>query len=348
MIWVIFLGGLWNLAQEKEHIITFLDTPRKSLLGMIIVCLVGVVIISFSWVIIRQTISLGYYSKSVKMLPDKKPPIESTEQLVIANKWWSTDTYNRILADRMFNLAKGVLSSEFSLEQRELIVSQAQDILKISLDYAKASVQLDTKDYRNYLTQGNVYRGYGELGVQKALGLSVQAYEQAQALSPHDSTLYLLLARLALLEGKVNEFDVIIQKSLDIHPTIEAYILAYEKNIALKEFDLAENNLRTLISLSPNDFRIFNELGMLHLSQQDYRQATNAFVKSIMRKNDQPEILALLGATYELLGDIKQSTDIFNYLKKQLPNEAEALIAQMKQKIQSLIPKTIIPDIVQP
>jgi tetratricopeptide (TPR) repeat protein len=348
MIWVIFLGGLWNLAQEKERIITFLDTPRKSFFGMIIVCLVAVVIVSFSWVVIRQTISLGYYSKSIKTLSDKKPPIESIEQLVTANKWWSTDTYNRMLTDRMFDLAKGVLSSQFSLDQRELMVSQAQDILKMSLEYAKASVQLDTKDYRNYLIQGDVYRGYGELGVEKALSLSQQAYEQAQLHSPHDSTLYLPLARLALLSGKVNEFDAIIQKSLDIHPTIGAYVLAYEKNIALKEFDLAENNLRTLITLSPNDFRIFNELGMLYLSQREYRQATNAFIKSIMKNNNQPETLALLGATYELLGDTKQSTDIFNYLKRQLPNEAEVLIIQMKDKIQSLIPKIAIPDIVQP
>ncbi len=349
VLWMIFLGGLWNVSGSVQRDIVFTDTPKKSFIGMSLV-FVSILVAGFSiLVIVRQVGSIVVYSHSSKLFSQgNEQRTRALQQLVKANQWWSTDFYNRTLANQVVLEAQNLKPTDTN--NKDALAKQVQQILGIGLGYAQASINANPNNYRNWITTGNIYQFFAELKMDGALDRAREAYTKAQQLSPNDSTLKLPLAYLAQIEQNPDMALQIVQDSLKQYPTSGAYLWLYERDINARDFPAAEKNIINAINSNPNNASTISELGILYFAQGKNENASIAFEQSLTLNRNQPGVVALLGVIYELLGKTDQANQVFDFLKKQLPEQAQNLIDQARkqqQSIQSPIPTDqLVPEIV--
>jgi tetratricopeptide (TPR) repeat protein len=335
VLWMIFLGGLWNISGSTQQNIVFTDTPKKSFIGMSLV-FISILVVGFSMLVItRQVGSMFVYSKSLKTFSSGDANRASAiKQLVKANQWWSTDFYNRALANQVVVEAQNLKPTDTT--NKDALLKQVQQILGIGLGYAQASVNENPNNYRNFISLGNIYKFFAELKVDGALDRARDAYTKAQALSPNDSTLKLPLAYLAQIEEKPDAALQFVQDSIKQYPTTDAYLWLYQKDIAARDYISAEKNLINAVTVDQNNSNIISELGILYFTQGKNENAATVFERSLVLNRNQPGIFALLGVTYESLGQTDKANQLFDFLKKQLPDQAQNLIDQAHKQQQSI------------
>lgn len=332
-LWAIFMGGLWSIVHSPENAIEFTDTPRKSLIGMILV-FVSIILAGFVMLIVlRKVVSIGAYSSSLKSFSRNNDRNIGLQKLVKANQWWSTDFYNRILASQAIVEAQNLKPTEGT--SQDVLVKQVQNILSIGVSYAQASVDANQKNYRNWLSLGDQYKFLAELKIDGAADRAKDAYTKARELSPNDTTLQLPFAYLATVAGDSEGALKIVADSIKEYPTSDAYLWMYQRDVAAKDYSAAEKDLIDILNIDNYNTTVLSELGMLYFVQDKFSNAIPVFIQSLAVNRSQPMIFAYLGVSYERVGKTDEATKIFAFLKEQLPNQAQQLIDQARKQNQS-------------
>lgn len=346
LIWVIFMGSLWGIHHDgEEKKLSFVHDPRTSFFGMIIIVLLVAAGAMSMYISIRKTASVVSYSVSLQLLAQNNVDA-GVAKLVQANQLWSSDFYHRALANQV--LAQVRMLGNQSGISKETLKKEVERILSLGVSYANAATTADPNNYRNWVTLGNVYQFFGNLQVEGALEKARSAYTKASELSPNDRTLDILFANNYLSAGDKTTATSLINDSIKKYPTQDAYTWLYQQDISEKSFDTAAQNLVNAISLDITNYGLMNEFGMLMFVQGNYQEAATAFEQSLAAYRLQPIVFAYLGVSYESLSKTDQAEQIFAFLRKELPDNADTLIDQVrKQKgvlsTQSILPQTQAP-----
>lgn len=340
-LWAVFMGGLWSMSRVPQQTIGFVDTPRKSFLGMVLVFICIVLAGLVMLVTLRKVVSIGAYSSSVKAFARDNNRTVGLQKLVKANQWWPTDFYNRALASQVITEAQNLKPADGA--SQDAIAQQVQNILSIGVSYAQASVQANQKNYRNWTTLGDMYQFLTQLKIDGAADRAKDAYTKARDLSPHDVTLQLPFAYLATIAGNNDAALQIVQDSIKAYPTSDAYLWMYQRDVAAKDYADAEKDLLNVLNIDTYNPNVLSELGMLYFVQGKYANAVPAFIQSLSINRSQPAVFAYLGVSYEQLGKTDEANKIFDFLKKQLPDQAQQLIDQARKQNQSAAPATPAP-----
>jgi tetratricopeptide (TPR) repeat protein len=160
------------------------------------------------------------------------------------------------------------------------------------------------------------------------------AYTKARELSPNDTTLQLPFAYLATVIGDSEGALKIVEDSIKEFPTTDAYLWMYQKDAAAKDYAAAEKDLINILNIDNYNATVLSELGMLYFVQDKFSNAIPVFIQSLAVNRSQPIIFAYLGVSYEKIGKTDEATKIFDFLKKQLPNQAQQLIDQARKQNQ--------------
>ncbi len=331
VLWAIFMGALWGVFSDKDQQpLSFIHDPRTSFLGMIIVLFLIFVGGSFVYINARKSASVVHYSNSAEQLI-KGNQNGAITSLVRANKLWRTDYYNRVLANQVLTEIKNI--------PQETLPQEVQRVLSIGLSYADAATQLDVKNYRNWVTLGDVYQFFAYLKMEGASQKAYEAYTQAKKLSPNNTIIDISFADLELLLGNNQGALNLINESIARFPTANAYVWLYQQNVSAKQLDQAENNLMKAVYLQPTNIQLVNQLGGLMFSRAKYQQAIPVFERSLFINRMQPVVFAYLGASYESVGKTTESNQIFEFLKKEFPEIAQKLIDQVRTQRGGNVPQ---------
>jgi len=331
ILWAMFMGGLWGISSSPEQTIGFTDTPRRSFLGMVFVFLCIIVAGFVMLITLFKIISLGAYSGSLKAFAKDNRTV-GLQKLVKANQVWSTDFYNRLLASQVILEARN-LKPDASLSQ-DALAKQVQNILSIGVSYAQGAVQVNQKNYRNWITLGDTYRFLTELKIEGSAERATDAYTKARELSPNDTTLQLPFAYLATVQGNQEAALAIVQESLKAYPTSEAYLWLYQRDAAAKDYVAAEKDLLNILNIDSYNANILSELGMLYFIQDKYTNAIPAFIQSLAINRNQPMVFAYLGVSYDRINKPEEADKIYSFLKTQLPDQAQQMIDQARKQNQ--------------
>lgn len=339
VLWAVFLGALWSLAHEDdEHHVEFTNNPKTSLLGILSVIILIFVGGAFIYITIRQIASVNAYSSAVKSFSNND---QSTglQHLTSANQLWPTDFYNRTLANQV--LAQVQTLQPDANTPKDALTREVQRVLSIAMSYADVSTKLDAKNYRNWIALGNVYQFFTGLNVEGAADRAKDAYAKAQALSPNDRTLDLVSADLALAQGNTDAAKTLVQQSIAKYPTTNAYIWLYSQDIQAKNYADAETQLTNALGINNNNVGVLTELGTLYFVQGKYASAIPAFERSLSLNRNQPAAFAYLGVAYEAAGKTDQANQVFEFLKKQLPDTADKLIEKVRAQKGGAVTPTV-------
>jgi tetratricopeptide (TPR) repeat protein len=329
VLWMIFLGALWGISDEQEHKISFIHDPRMSFFGIIAVLIFILVGGACIYITSRQTASVFAYSSSVKSF-NNNDQNSGIQNLTRANQFWSTDLYNRILANQVLLQVQNLQPSQTL--SKDALGREVQRILSIGLSYAEASTRFDPKNYRNWVSLGNVYQFFGDLKVEGSLDQAKEAYTKAKTISPHDRTLDLLFAQIESSAGNSDQATQIVQDSLKQQPTVDGFLWLYQKNIQAQNFNAAEENLSNALQVDSANVNINTELGILYFGQGKYQESIVTFERTLGLNRNQPYVFALLGVSYETIGQSDDAQKIFDFLRKQLPDTGDKLIQQARQQ----------------
>lgn len=337
VLWAVFLGALWGIAHDNEAVqVSFVHDPRTSFFGILSVLVLIFVGGAFVYVTVRQTASVFAYSSSLRSFANSNRPA-GISKLVSANQLWATDFYNRTLANQTLVEVQNL--NPDSGMSKDALSREVQRVLSVGMSYADVSTKLDSKNYRNWVSLGNVYQFFAQLKVEGAGDRAKEAYDKAKELSPNDRTLDLLFANLAETLGDVSGAKSIVQDSIKNQPTVDAYLWLYQRDIAAKDYGTAEKHLVGAAQLDSTNAGILTELGTLYFVQGSYSNAIAMFERSLTINRNQPITFAYLGVAYESVGKTDQANQVFDFLKKQLPKDAESLIAKVRaQKGGSVTP----------
>lgn len=328
VLWAAFLGALWGIAHDNESFeIPFVHDPRTSFFGILSVLVLIFVGGAFIYITVRQTASVFTYGSALKSFANNDRASGLTK-LTSANQLWATDFYNRTLAQQTLVEVQN-LNPESGLS-KDALSREVQRVLSIGMSYADVSTKLDAKNYRNWVALGNVYQFFAQLKVEGAGDRAREAYDKAKALSPNDRTLDLLFANLSDASGDASGAKTIIEQSISTFPTIDAYVWLYQRDIAAKDYSKAETHLISALQLDNANVGLLTELGTLYFVQGNYSDAVPLFERSLAINRNQPATFAYLGVSYESLGKSDQATQVFDFLKQQLPDVAEKLISNVR------------------
>lgn len=339
VLWAAFLGALWGIAHDNESVeISFINDPRTSFFGILSVLVLIFVGGAFIYITIRQTASVFSYSAAIKSFANNDRA-SGIIQLTNANQLWATDFYNRTLANQTLIEVQNL--NPDSGMSKDALSREVQRVLSIGMSYADVSTKLDPKNYRNWVSLGNVYQFFATLKVEGSVDRAREAYGKAKALSPNDRTLDILFANLAETAGDSVGAKAIVEQSIKDMPTIDAYVWLYQRDVAAKNYSPAESHLVNAIAIDNTNTGLLTELGTLYFVQGKYADAIPAFERSLFFDRNQVITFGYLGVAYEAVGKTDQANQVFDFLKKQIPNDAENLISKVRAQKGGVVTPTI-------
>lgn len=327
ILWVLFVGALWGIVHEKEHKISFIDDPRTSFFGILAVLLIILIGGIMSYMSTRKVISAFNYSSALQSFAVNDLQ-NGVQKLVRANSAWFTDFYNRALANQVLTEVRSLPAP--SQENQDALAREVQRVLSTGLSFADSATRLDPGNYRNWVVLGNVYQLFTNLGVEGALERTQESYDKAASLSPNDRTLDILFANLLASQGKMADAEAKVTESLNTWPTTDGFLWMYQRNISQEKYVAAEQNLINAYQTNTANYSVATELGLLYFNQGKYAQAIPAFQQSLLINRFQPAVFAYLGVTYERAGQTAAAQEVYDFLRRELPEQADTLISQVK------------------
>ncbi len=287
----LFLASLMREGIIKEKTFTFENSKEKTFASILI--LVIVLVGSIFWFYASGVVLAAnvYGSKGAVVLANATSDTDlntAQDYYVKALRLDPSDAYLRAIAN--LNLSKAQYLVNNSSLSGDALRSEFINTYQNAYGASNDALKYDDSNYQNYIIRGSVSESIASLGAQTIEGSGIgDAYEDsknyyhlAEKLNPRSPIIPLLLARLELTKKNFDNAKQEISNSLVLKPNYaDAYIL-------LSQIQLSQNDQKgaidTLVSGSivAPDSNLFFNLGLIYFSNKDYKNAVNAFEKSVI------------------------------------------------------------------
>lgn len=287
----LFLASLLREGLLKEKTFVFENSREKTFASIMVLVVILVASIFWAYAVGQVFASSVYASKGAVQYANAANDadlLKAQELYTEALRISPSDSYLRSITN--INLARAQLTlNDQSLSQDQL---RTNFIASYQNAYGAANdaVKYDPNNYQNYLVRGAVSESIVGLGVPTVAGSGVPDaytdaktnYAQAEKLDPRNPLIPLLMARLDFSKKDDASAKQDIANALNLKANYpDAYLL-------LSQIELSENNTDAAIdtltggSLIAPDSNLFYTLGALRLNANDYKDAADAFEKSVI------------------------------------------------------------------
>ncbi len=334
-----FIALFDNHSEKNHYTFSFIKDPRASFFGILGVTLLIIGTLLLGYVGLRKTVSFIHYTKGLVLLNQGKFP-EANGRVSLATSFASHDIYHRQLASFALSDINQVVSKT-NTTNKEVVSKQVEQTLGAALAYAQAATQINSMEYKNWLTLGDVYRTMVSLGIDGAYERATSAYQEAKKRNPNDATMVLYFAQLAVAKKDTEGALDFIKESLNVYPTADAYIVRAQIQAGQQKLGAASESLKAALALNPYNADLAYQYGLLLMSQRQYNDAILAFQHVIVVNRNYATAYVYLGYAYERAGDITSANKIYEYIKQQFPKGAEAITTVRNGQIDQPAPETI-------
>ena len=212
----IFLGVLVQRKALPLYDFSFLNDPRKSFFSILVVVLLMVSAVSATYIYIEKFTSIVYFAKSQS--GDNTPQsLSHKEQMLLkALALDKNDIFYRSLSQVYIAEIGSVLSDKSITEDKQK--SLAQSLVDQAESAGGFAITQNRNDYLNWMNLGNVYANLTYLNVSGSYENAVDAYSQAQKLSPTNPMLLLARAELEALHKNADGARDFANQALKMKP----------------------------------------------------------------------------------------------------------------------------------
>lgn len=215
------------------------------------------------------------------------------------------DRFARELVGLQIDKMNAVLAvSEYTDVERK----QFEEVMIKALQLARGATVVDASEPQNWIMLGGVYSLLLEAGITDAYGLSLEAYNQAEALDPTNPQIILFKAQLESRAGNLDQARLYAQEAIILKNNYsQAISFATQIDIVQGDIENAIRGAEASLVLDPNNAARYVQLGMLYLHEEDAAAAA-AVLENAVRLNDQYVYgHYYLAVAYEQLGRTEEA-----------------------------------------
>lgn len=319
----LFSGLLLSLSYQEKIVslktISFSRSGRKSL-AVVIISFLFLLSILGIYLFTNKVVASFQAQKSLVVLNSEGNLEKSLELMQKAGKNSNYDLYYRLLSEMSLLQLQTVLNQKDVA--KETMMTQFQTVLDNTLAYANIAVNLDKRNYQNWLSLGDVYRSVVSLKVEGAYDKALEAYGNTIALNPYNPFIALSLANLEIANGDLEKSKGYLTTAIQMKNNYsDAYYLLSQIELNAGKPEEAINVIDVLTKMAPNDSQAFLQLGALKYEVGKYEEAVSSLEQSLGLNPYSVDTAYLLGLSYGKVGKREEAIRIFDSLQKSLPND---------------------------
>lgn len=212
--------------------------------------------------------------------------------------------------------------------------AELQGTLNATIQNGLAAIQIDNRNYQNWLTLARLYSELAGAGVSGAEESARSAFAEAAAASPTNPLPYLGLAQLDISRGNDAEARKNLEEAIRIKPDLAAVHFLLSQ-IAARENALGEalKHATAVVEIAPRDPLGWYNRGAVLYASRDYENAARSFEQAVALENNYANALFLLGLSYYRLD---REEDALRVLKAVAATNADdAALLETIRKIES-------------
>lgn len=171
-------------------------------------------------------------------------------------------------------------------------------------------------DFNKYINDGRQFLK------NQAIEAAIQSFENAFAIKGNAPELSFVLAKLFQVADKTEKSDIYYKYTLALKPDHFEYLYDYMMHLVdTARFTDAIVVLQRCIRLHPDNAQLFNDMGVLHNTLEDYPKAVEHFLRAFSINSDYLVPMINLGYLYMQTGEIDKATDVLALcIKKESQN----------------------------
>jgi tetratricopeptide (TPR) repeat protein len=332
----IFFGSSLNsnLIRLKEY-----NLGKQSFLSKVmwLAPFAGVlVVIVWGLIYVKKVIAITYFQKGIKEISTGKSVDNAEKYFTSSNKWDTYDVYYQALSEVSI-LKINNFTQEFNAKQvkpTEKEVASVSTMINNGIDNSKKAIEFDPTNYYNYTSLARVADVAASLKVANAYENSRGAYIEALKYNPANPAIYLSLAKLDAVNGKIDEAKQNIQRSLILKQDYtDAVFLLSQIQTQNGEIANAIESTKVATQIEPSNSVLFFQLGILYYNNKDYKNAVESLNKAVSLNSQYANARYFLGLAYARLNDDKNAIIQFEELAKTNPDNQEVALILSNLKL---------------
>jgi len=321
----LFTGVLLALLyQERIVKVKKFSLPKNTGKGIVLIVIVAVLFLSsaFGFFLFVKKVNASIKAqKSLIVLNTEGDLGKSLELMVGAIGSSKNDLYYRLLSEMSLLQLQSVLNQKDITE--EALAEQFQAIFTNARVSAEMAVNLDLRNYQNWVTLGKVYGTVVPLKViEGAYDEAIKYYGNAISLSPINPSLALALANLEIANGDEEKAKGYIGSAIQLKNNYtEAYYLLAQIESANGNEEETIKIIEALAEQTPNDPEVQLQLGLFKYNVKNYEEAIPYFEKALGLNPTFIDAAYLLGLSYNGVGRLEEAINLFTSLQQALPED---------------------------
>ena len=321
----LFISSATRAGLIKTYEFNFINNSRFNFASVLFSTVLIIVASTAGYFIVQRYVAAAYVGTGIRQFiqeGDLDKSEASIERGIRLNP--SNDRFHRALSDIRVARLNSVLQRASASEDE--IRNEFQSVLAGAIQSAQSAVQVDTRNYANWMSLGRVYESIAPLGIDGAYQNASGAYEQALLVNPHSPSIHLTLARLEAAQGNNNVARVHLSDALDEKSNYTQAIFLLSQ-IEVNEGNIAQaaRSVETAAAIAPNDPIVFFQLGFLRYSSNDFSGAISALERAVSLNSSYANARYFLGLSYDQVGNREGAISQFEKILETNSNNEEAL-----------------------
>lgn len=173
-------------------------------------------------------------------------------------------------------------------------------------------------DFNKYINDGRQFLK------NQAIEAAIQSFENAFAIKGNVPELSFVLAKLFQVADKTDKSDIYYKYTLALKPDHFEYLYDYMMHLVdTARFTDAIEVLQRCIRLHPDNAQLFNDMGVIHNTLQNYSEAIDHFLRAFKINPDYLVPMINLGYLYIQTGEIGKADDVLALCTKKESQNSE-------------------------
>lgn len=292
-LFAILVGSYFGISAMNNEMhnrkIVFIHDPRTSFFGILGITVIMVITVVGGYIIVRKASAVHYQIQGLQQLGQNNID-QAFTSFTRSARLGNNDTAYVKLAEISLQKVNDLIATSTEAN-KDVISRQIEQVVGLSLGYVNAAITLNPNQYRHHVLLGTIYQALVSLGVSDASDRSLQAYQQAEKLNPHDTTMKLLYANLALASNNPTQAKQYITDSINQFPTPSAFLLQTRMAVSEKNWRKAADSLEQVVAYNTNDVMMVVNLGIIQEKAGNYERANQIFTLLRNRFSDADQVI---------------------------------------------------------
>jgi tetratricopeptide (TPR) repeat protein len=181
--------------------------------------------------------------------------------------------------------------------------TQLQNTLQTTIRHGLTAVEIDEKNYQNWLLLAQVYGSLAGVNIEGAFEEAKRTYERAFEANPTNPVPKLRLAQLSASRGDIAAARTYLDEAIALKQDFAAaYFLRSQVEAASGNLQAGAEAAAAAVQLVPTDPLGWFNLGQILYASGNYADAAAVLEQAVARANDYSNALFYLSASYYKLG----------------------------------------------